>query len=177
LQRLEPRHRGHRIGEGRQILHHLGLTLAQHLEAGGKELRHDGLRLRRIAAHQIGQHIGGQDVFAPAFVLGNDLQQILPGQIVSGLQIDDLHLTATADESGDILQRDVIAGFSVVEPAAGVTLDQQGRCLVELGHGLLRRCICSMMEKQSRNCKENRRKAAKPLRHPESGARADAATR
>ena len=135
LKRLEPRHRGHRVRKGRQVLHHLGLALAQHLEAGGQELRHDGLGLGRITAHQVGQHVDGQDILAPPLVLGDDLQQILPGQVVAAFQIDDLDLPPRADEAGNILKRDVIAGLGVVEPPAGITLDQKRGLGVGLGHG------------------------------------------
>ena len=119
-------HRGHRVLQARQLLQHLGLPVAQHLEARGQELRDHRLRLRGVAAHEVGQHVDRQDVLATRLVLGDDLQQILPGQIVARAQIDDANLAPLADHAGDLVQGHVVAGFGVVEPAAGIALDQQG---------------------------------------------------
>jgi len=58
-------------------------------------------------------------------MFGHDLQQVLAGQVVARLQVDDLYLAPVPDERRDILEGDVIAGLGVVEPAAGIALDQQ----------------------------------------------------
>ena len=73
----------------------------------------------------IGQHINRQHALAVAFVVGDDLQQVLPGQIVARFKVDDLHLAPFADECRDIVERHVITGFGIVETPAGVALDQQ----------------------------------------------------
>jgi len=65
-------------------------------------------------------------------MLGHDLQQILPRQVVAGFQVDDLHLAARADEACDVFQCDVIRRLGVIEAAAGVALYQKR--LVGLGH-------------------------------------------
>jgi hypothetical protein len=120
----EAGHGGHRVYR-RHVLDHLRLALLEHLETHGQEVGHDRLGLRGIAAHQVGQHGDGQDALAAAFMLGDDLQEILARQVVAGFQIDDLHLAAFADEACDILERDVVRGFGVVEATACVALDQQ----------------------------------------------------
>jgi hypothetical protein len=122
--RLEPGHGGHRVDRG-HVLHHLRLPLLEHLETHGQEIGHDGLRLRRIGAHQVSQHADRQNVLPPAFVFGDDLQKVLPGQVVAGFQIDDLHLAPVADEPGDIVERHVVGCLGVVEPSAGIPLDQE----------------------------------------------------
>lgn len=93
------------------------------------------MRLRRVAAHKVDQHLDRQDAFAPALVLGDDLQQILPRQVVAGLQIDDPHLPAGADEPGNVVKGDIVARLGVVEAAACIALDQQRGRLVSLSHG------------------------------------------
>ena len=47
-------------------------------------------------------------------MLGNDLQQVLAGQFIAGLEVDNLHLAASTDEGRDVLKRDVIAGLGVI---------------------------------------------------------------
>jgi hypothetical protein len=65
-------------------------------------------------------------------MLGDDLQQVLAGQVIAGFQINDLHLAARPDEACDVFQRHVIRRLGVIEPAAGVALDQKR--LVGIGH-------------------------------------------
>src|SRR5690606_8093173 len=103
----------------------LRLAFAQHLERGGEELWDNALRTGGVAADKICQHIDRQHVLAPAFVLGDDLQEILPGEVVTRLEVDDLDLAPLADERGDVFERHIVAGFRVVEPTARVPLDQK----------------------------------------------------
>ena len=110
------------------------MTVAQHLEGRLQELRHNAGARRHVAAHEVVQHIHGKYVFSTAFMLGDDLQKILAGQVVAGLQIDDLHLSALTNETRDILKRDVVAGLGVIKAAAGVALDQKG--FFSISHGL-----------------------------------------
>ena len=58
-------------------------------------------------------------------MLGHDLEEVLPGQVIAGFQIDDLHLAAIADKAGDIVERHVIGRLGVVQAAACVTLDEK----------------------------------------------------
>ena len=109
------------------------LPLADRVEGGGEELGHHRGGLRRVAAHEVGQDVDRQDAFAPALVLGDDLQEILPREIVAGLQVDDLHVSPIPDEARDVLERHVIAGLGIVETTAGVTLDQQRVFLIGQG--------------------------------------------
>ena len=55
----------------------------------------------------------------------DDLQKILAGEIITGLQIDNLNFASLAEQRCDIFQRDVIAGLRVVETPARISLDQQ----------------------------------------------------
>ena len=66
-------------------------------------------------------------------MFGDDLQKVLPRQVVARFQIDDLDLAPITDEPGDVLQRNVVAGLRVVEPAACVAFDQQGIGIVRHG--------------------------------------------
>ncbi|OIQ75544.1 hypothetical protein GALL_427850 [mine drainage metagenome] len=65
-------------------------------------------------------------------MLCDDLQKVLPRQVVATFQVDDLHFAPGADEPRDVVQRDVIAGFRVVETTARIALNQQR--LVSFGH-------------------------------------------
>lgn len=108
-----------------EMFHHFGWALSHHVKPHAEDLRNHTLGLVGIAAHQLGQDIDGQHVFASTLVFGDDLQQVLARDIIAALEVDDLDVAPISNEPGDIVEGDVVAGLGVVEPAARVAFDQQ----------------------------------------------------
>src|SRR3546814_5625840 len=63
-------------------------------------------------------------------MLGDDLQQHLPGQVVAALGVADLEVLAIDDQLADILDGDVARNVGVVEATVRIFLDD-----ARLGHG------------------------------------------
>lgn len=59
------------------------------------------------------------------FVFGDDLDEVLVGQVVVGFEIDDLDFVFFVDEFCDGFEGDVVVGFGVVEVLVGVLFDQE----------------------------------------------------
>src|SRR3546814_13330991 len=63
-------------------------------------------------------------------MLGDDLQQHLPGQVIAALGVEDLEVLAVDDQLADILDGDVAGDVGVVEATAREFLDDE-----RIGHG------------------------------------------
>jgi hypothetical protein len=76
-------------------------------------------------------------------LLDDDLGQHRAGDLFAGLGVKDHKILAAFDHRGEVFERDVGAGASVVEPPVGVFLDSNGlgrlgrcgvgHCTVRLG--------------------------------------------
>ena len=47
-------------------------------------------------------------------MFGNDLKQILAGQVVAAFEIDNLNIAPLADKTGDVVKGHIIAGLGVI---------------------------------------------------------------
>ena len=115
---------GRREG-ARELLAEPLLLLGQRLEAGLQVARHHALDAVAVEADQLAQE-GDRQQGLPAgavFLLDDDLGQHGVGEVVAGLGVEHHEITAGFDHRRQIIQRDVGAGLSIVQPPVGVLLD------------------------------------------------------
>jgi hypothetical protein len=58
-------------------------------------------------------------------MLGDDLQQVLPGQVITAFQINNLDVATLADKSRNVVERHIVTGFGVVQTTACISFDQE----------------------------------------------------
>src|SRR5690606_39767063 len=81
--------------------------------------------LQRIAveADDLAEQLRGQHRLAVLFLLGDDLQQHLAGEVVAGLGVAHLEVLAVDDQLSHVLDRDVAGDLGVVEATVRIFLD------------------------------------------------------
>src|SRR5690606_14208212 len=126
------------------LLLHEGLHRAVQVRA------HEALQRVAVQADDLRQQLGREHRLPVLLVLGDDLQQHLPGQVLAALGVADLEVLAVDDQLADILDGDVAGNVRVVEAAVRIFLDD-----ARLGHGAkaLTRRLRSMAQ-CSTGCKE-----------------------
>src|SRR3546814_1627005 len=92
--------------------------------------RSEALQRVPVQADDLAQQLGRQHRLPVLFMLGDDLQQHLPGQVIAALGVADLEVLAVDDQLADILDGDVAGDVGVVEATVRVFLDD-----ARLGHG------------------------------------------
>src|SRR5690606_5677747 len=118
-----PEHAAHLLAELRLLLHE-GLHGA--VEVGA----HEALQRVPVQADDLAQQLGRQHRLPVLFMLGDDLQQHLAGEVVAALGVADLEVLAIDDELADVFDGDVARDVGVVEAAVRILLDD-----ARLGHG------------------------------------------
>src|SRR5690606_8190103 len=91
---------------------------------------HEALQRVAVEADDLAEQLGGEHRLAVLFVLGDDLQQHLAGQVLARSRITHLELLAIDDQLAYVLDGDVAGDLRVVETAVGVFLDD-----ARLAHG------------------------------------------
>src|SRR5687768_17730254 len=89
------------------LLAELLLLFEEHLHRAFQVAAHETLQRVAIEADDLAQQLRREHRLAVLLVLGDDLQQHLPGQVVAGLGVADLELHAFHDQLAHILDRDV----------------------------------------------------------------------
>src|SRR5690606_6756855 len=138
-----PEHAAHLLAELRLLLHE-GLHRAVQVAA------HEALQRVAVEADDLAEQLGREHWLPVLLVLGDDLQQHLPGQVLAALGVADLEVLAVDDQLADVLDGDVARNVGVVEATVRILLDD-----ARLGHGAkaLTERPCSMAQ-CSTGCKE-----------------------
>src|SRR5690554_650951 len=101
----------------------LVLLFQENLHRAVQVAAHEALHGIAVETDDLAEQLGGEDRGAFLFVLGNDLQQHLAGQVGAGLGVHDLEFLAVNDQLAHVLDGDVAGDFGVVETPVGILLD------------------------------------------------------
>jgi hypothetical protein len=94
------------------------------LDALLEEARQESLHRVAVEPDDRFEHGRAQDRATELFLFGDHLQQDVPGDVLAGLVLDDPDLLTLDDQAPDVVERDVAALRSVVQPTVRVLLDQ-----------------------------------------------------
>ena len=117
-------HRPRRLSEqAAHLLAELLLLLEEHLHRALEVVAHEALQRIAVEADDLAEQLRGEHRLAVLLMLGDDLQQHLPGQVVAALGVAHLEVLALDDQLAHVLDGDVAGDLGVVEPTVGILLD------------------------------------------------------
>ena len=122
---------GRREGAGELLAEPL-LLLGQRLQARLQVARHEALDAGAVEADELAQEGDGQQRLAAllALLVDDDLGQHRVGQVVAGLGVEDDEIPLALHHRSQVVEGDVGARLSIVEPPVGVLLDDNRFLLV-----------------------------------------------
>ena len=117
-------HRPRRLPEqAAHLLAQLLLLFQERLHAAFQVIAHESLQRIAVEPDDLAEQLRGQHRLPVLFMLGDDLQQHLPGQVVATLGVAYLEVLALDDQLAHVLDGDVAGDFGVVEATVGIFLD------------------------------------------------------
>src|SRR5690606_34451170 len=124
-------HRPRRLADhAAHLLAELLLLVEEALHRALQVAAHETLQRVTVETDDLAEQLGRQHRLAVLLVLGDDLQQHLPGQVLARARVADLELLVVDDQLADVLDRDVAGDLGVVQATVGIFLDDADR-----GHG------------------------------------------
>ncbi len=110
----------------RHLIAEFLLFARQRIDRGFQIARHQHLHRVAVEADELAQEIDRQQVLRAFLVLllGDDLDEHRARDVLAGLRVEHREILAALHHGGEIFERHIGAGASVVEPPVGVLLDR-----------------------------------------------------